>query len=78
MEPVEPLKELIMTDVIAAATTTTSVAGMTIIMKGIITGGATLTREAVEIGALAVEEEIECLMVKGKQVRSTNNEDKFA
>ena len=78
MEPVEPLKELIMTDVIAAATTTTSVAGMTIIMKGIITGGATLTREAVEIGALVVEEEIECLMVKGKQVRSTNNEDKFA
>ena len=80
MGPVEPLKELIMTDVIAVATTTTSAAAMIIIMMAIITGGATPTREAAEIGASAVEEEIECLMVKGKQVRirSTSNKDEFA
>lgn len=70
--PVEQLKELIMTDVIAEAATITSVAAMITTMTETIIEGVILIMVVVGIDELAVEEEIDSLMAKGKLVRSVD------
>ena len=70
--PVEQLKELIMTDVIVEAATITSVAAMITTMTETIIEGVILIMVVVGIDELAVEEEIDSLMAKGKLVRSVD------
>ena len=70
--PVEQLKELIMTDVIAEAAIITSVAAMITTMTETIIEGVILIMVVVGIDELAVEEEIDSLMAKGKLVRSVD------